>query len=495
MPANEFEKQVQKQLEQLRLEPSASVWENVEKEIREKKRRRIIFFFILPLALWLLGFSFYQFLYKGKKTVTVQQPVPANKENLLSPGHSNSAPQVNEAILVPATGDIHNDEETAIKKEITGKRGARSNKAAGAEIAVSSSLVRSLSQEGVTKNNNVPVNMLRKQDDLLVVTVEAPGKIKTIPGDEPVKTGTEEIAAGNSTAEIKRKDEENKISGDELATVKNDSSRKKEDVIVTGADKKEESIAQKKKSSPKIKWGIDLSGGLSFNTKGTLTFARTEALDVFFNSPAASSGYGNAPVYVIPPSPVSEGLSSRAGLVAEWQASTRSSFAAGLQYVYSSNRIKVGRAADTTVTLTGNSLQGRINVQKVYKGSQENNYTNSFHFLRLPLSYHWKISRNRKLPVEWNAGAGISYLFSTNALMYSGSLGGIYYRDKNAFNKLHFDLATGFSLRFAAKNKAEWMIGPSLSFDMTPLVKNVSKQYMMFGGISARFLFPQKKNK
>src|SRR6185503_2786790 len=60
MPANEFEKQVQVIMEELKLPPSPPVWENIEEQIRKKKdRRRIIFlvlffFLILSGGLWLM---------------------------------------------------------------------------------------------------------------------------------------------------------------------------------------------------------------------------------------------------------------------------------------------------------------------------------------------------------------------------------------------------------------------------------------------------------
>ena len=45
MWVNKFEKQVQKQLKEFRLSPSASVWEKVEERIKGKKRRKIFFLF------------------------------------------------------------------------------------------------------------------------------------------------------------------------------------------------------------------------------------------------------------------------------------------------------------------------------------------------------------------------------------------------------------------------------------------------------------------
>src|SRR6185503_15068047 len=81
MPANEFEKQVQDRLDDFQLSPSASVWKNVEAQIRKKKRRRVFFFLLLPLALGLLSYSVYYFLNSGERTGTAQQDVTLNKNN------------------------------------------------------------------------------------------------------------------------------------------------------------------------------------------------------------------------------------------------------------------------------------------------------------------------------------------------------------------------------------------------------------------------------
>ena len=80
MPANEFEKQVQKRLDDFQLNPSASVWKKVEEQIRKKKRRRIILFFLLPLALGLLGYSIYYFVQTSQKTEQAQHVAAKNSD-------------------------------------------------------------------------------------------------------------------------------------------------------------------------------------------------------------------------------------------------------------------------------------------------------------------------------------------------------------------------------------------------------------------------------
>src|SRR5882672_5980406 len=113
MAANEFEKNVRKEMDEFKLHPSEEVWPKVEERIREKKRKRRILFFILfsSIALMLAGYGLYNFsgntrseaqhkLSKGKRpndenktgnskneelnkeTITIKPSIPAeNKEH------------------------------------------------------------------------------------------------------------------------------------------------------------------------------------------------------------------------------------------------------------------------------------------------------------------------------------------------------------------------------------------------------------------------------
>ncbi|HEY2720593.1 MAG TPA: hypothetical protein VGI82_02645, partial [Chitinophagaceae bacterium] len=63
MAANEFEKKMQRILDEFKIHPSGEVWQNVEKTIRERKRkRRIIFFLVFScLGLLMAGYAFNHF--------------------------------------------------------------------------------------------------------------------------------------------------------------------------------------------------------------------------------------------------------------------------------------------------------------------------------------------------------------------------------------------------------------------------------------------------
>src|SRR5262245_42283802 len=123
MPANDFEKQVQQRLDDFQLNPSASVWEKVEEELRDKRKRRVIYF-LLPLMIALLGFSvYYLFENAGKATVaathteskkTTLAISPSAADNINSPVTSKSetnASSLNETTQLRDAGKGNPDDQ------------------------------------------------------------------------------------------------------------------------------------------------------------------------------------------------------------------------------------------------------------------------------------------------------------------------------------------------------------------------------------------------
>jgi hypothetical protein len=105
-----------------------------------------------------------------------------------------------------------------------------------------------------------------------------------------------------------------------------------------------------------------------------------------------------------------------------------------------------------------------------------------------------QLNKGVKTPLLWNAGVSAGYLLTTNALVYDTAAGGIYYRDKDGFSKMHLNINTGFAFRFG-NNKIQYSIGPELSMDMRRLMKDATqpKQYFLYGGLTGRVLFTKKK--
>ncbi|HLG38142.1 MAG TPA: hypothetical protein VI461_00690, partial [Chitinophagaceae bacterium] len=132
MPINEFEKQVQKKMDEFRPEPSASVWQKVEVEIRKKKRRRIIFFFILPAAVALTALSVYYFTNNTPKDKIAQEQNASSEKKSENAGNDKmqEQPKRDDNVQPPTT--IEETDLSKVTAKTTPKNTISTDKA-GAE--------------------------------------------------------------------------------------------------------------------------------------------------------------------------------------------------------------------------------------------------------------------------------------------------------------------------------------------------------------------------
>jgi hypothetical protein len=490
MPANEFEKQVQKQLDDFQLNPSASVWKKVEEQIRNKKRRRVLIFFILPAALCLLGYSVYQFMSTGQKTGSAQQQVSLQGKKTEKTTIKET--QTADAIQQPLKNNTDNTAESANNQKIQKQESAiNQNQQNAMNVLVTQPSVTRTKKSNAGKSISKDDTESIKRDNSLVINTTAPS---TIHAGQPATHSEQSI----SNVENKTNEETTPIK--ETATAKNEVTTEDKNTVASPLKKDsaaadavvitdtKETVPQKNNKKPKIKWGIDFSAGITSNHTGI--FSMEKSLNASMAMPGTGTATGG-PIPVNPPSTIRSGAGFRIGIIGELQLSPKSHVSAGLEYDYSSNRIKTGSGVDTTINLQVPNTYSVTQINRIYRGVAKNDYTNSYHFISIPVQYHWLFSKK----LQWDIGASFSYLLSTNALVYSESYGGIYFRDKGVVNKTHVDVSTGLSFRFRGGKGKEWVIGPEISFDTKPLMNNQygTRQYLMYGGIHTRLLFPQKK--
>ena len=508
MQENKFENQVQQQMEELRIRPSEAVWENVEGELQKKKKRRIVFYLFLLAGLSLLGYSGY-FVYNNSKSNLVQQTITVPhdndkpiKENEELPSIENSTskllqPPNENQLSVEAKNNLQQYDKV---NQLTNEE--KSNLSATSDIV--------LKERKITTKEKIVVN--RQEKAISNLTTKKPLPVETINEDnvvvnnKPVKTpekpspknGDKEKTIINKTeisppavAEIKLNDDKKLPSLDNNILIKKDSLSEE----ITVINKEIPAAKIKLKQVPKIKWGIDMSVGISSYKDNIFSIYGVQKSIMMDNISSPVSGGGNNPLSSTrSPSSIQSSPAFRIGIVGEMKLSRRSSIASGLRYAYYSNRIQVGTYADTVFTLN-TSFSQASRVQAVYRGTYQKNYNNHFHFIQLPVQYQLQLNKGIKVPISWNAGVSIGYLFSTNSLVYDTTAGGIYYRSKDAFNKVQFNLNTGFSFRFGNKGKMQWSLGPELSLGLNKLMKTdfTNKQYLLYSGITGRIFFAKKK--
>jgi hypothetical protein len=107
MSDHEFEKQVHRKLEELKLRPSDTVWMEVEKNIRqEKRRRRFLWLWIPGIFIFLAtsGYILYHFTTNSNnKQATLAKAVPASVPNQTIAETSNNSTQQTTIHIQPAS--------------------------------------------------------------------------------------------------------------------------------------------------------------------------------------------------------------------------------------------------------------------------------------------------------------------------------------------------------------------------------------------------------
>jgi hypothetical protein len=254
----------------------------------------------------------------------------------------------------------------------------------------------------------------------------------------------------------------------------------------------------KSKSRSKIKFFADISAGAVFNRDNAFAIStpRRQADYLVYYSSPIGTGSSVAGRVILGPSTVETGPAFKLGFMAEMELNARSSMIAGLRYAYLSDRIKTGYRRDTVIQSSSYQSNAPASINAIYSSTEQKAYTSQYHFLELPVWYQLQLNRGKRVPVLLNAGLSLSYLVSTNGLVYDTAAGGVYYRNAGAYNKLHFNLQTGLHFRFGNKGKIQWSLGPEMAMDMRRLLKAdvfTEKRYFLYGGITGRFYLPRKK--
>ena len=92
MRDNEFEKGVQEKMGEFRLPPSAPVWVEVERRIRERKRRRILIFWFCLAGLLTAGLGSWWIFQNGNKPVMVLTTAGVKQSDTTIPGKETIEP-------------------------------------------------------------------------------------------------------------------------------------------------------------------------------------------------------------------------------------------------------------------------------------------------------------------------------------------------------------------------------------------------------------------
>src|ERR1035437_6008350 len=448
MQENEFEKQVQQKMDELKLHPSDAVWQKIEARIKKEKRRRwILFFFPAMLICFLYGG--YVLLNRSNSTHEYQHQLTKNfteKNN------------INEKTKIRFDSIKNNQTLTENKKPFAKPATAKGNR--DQKIKTRDKL-KSVSDHELTKSlvkdisaNKIEFDTIQNiaENGTLNTNIKTPEQEKILPAKQ---------SRFDSTTI-----HENELSDQAQVDLITDNKEKKNENVIS-TDNKNITTAKNKHS---WNWGFSFSGGISGMANSFLGSGQQS-----FDLVSMSSGSQGTNPYSTP-SLIKSSIAFVTGFSVEKNILQKIIFATGLNYKLFSTTNTIG--ADSANYFRANSTVSA--------------YHNFYHYIGLPIGFKFQIANSKKTQLYWNIGFSISQLISSNALQFNNS-SGLYYHDNSQFNKTQIGFNTGLDIALFSKQKKSLLIGPYLNYDISKIApQGYNNHHFTFIGLRAQFIFRKK---
>jgi hypothetical protein len=458
MPDHEFEKKIQEKMAELRLQPSAPVWDKVEQQLDKKEKRRrgvlwIPFFLAAAVAVF---FLINQSTEPGTSKAEAGSPVAEAK----------TYPQVDRHIGQQLDTARMHEEDGVIEDPLS-----NIDTAAGIQHLLPKTIKEPA--RDVVMHDIIPSPIMRKDVTEKERQGEGTGSYQqhVTPADN--KLGE----AGTPTGRFDTKDM--KESGRTLLP-----SRVKVDPVnflrgnfpveVKTPEFRQTEMKRASRKKTPVEFGITASFGRSHITNGEISQLFTNAMVLSDAAGRNNVGFGGsaspgpvAPVYIAP-SRLKAGAGFTAGGYFKKQVTPVIWLSIGLNYKLFSTANSVGLSKDTFILQSNSS--NAVTLEKVYVTGSSGQHINYFHFIELPLSAEGRLI-NGRLPLTWHAGASFSRLIASNTLHYDSRYR-VYYKQNSLLQKNQLNLHTAITTKIFLRSRKPLTVGPEFSYGVSNLLKN-----------------------
>lgn len=470
---NEFEKQVQQKMEELKLVPSEPVWQKVEMQIRKKKDRKRLIFWIPLLALLLagglwIGIDQYSnnISYDKNNSEKTHHQIP--KENsFVQP----EQPATDQTIKKPQEQNLGTTLPLRPAKTTSSTITNESIR-----LSTTSAFQNSKQRGKFLKENSFPEQQEKssaKNNETVLTETQTKTREPVLQQDQVNKqTDQKQNFSDSNLTTVSSGQKNDSLAGNEKVTLKVDSI-------------KSDSIKQlhvKKYVVSKWKLAFAVSGGISGSGRLNVFngfLGETKSMIYYSAPPNIGSGPGNGIYY--PPSEVKKNFSFAVQAGVEKQLNKRTAFSTGLRYNYYSNSMLVGNPVFASA-LFGSYSGAQYFSNNNYSNASLQSYRNQYHFLSLPLAFDWQLLKEH--PLNLSTGLSLQYLLQTNGLIFDYNKQ-TYFHNKNAFNRLQLFSGLGLNYSFPVK-KSSIAVGPQLQYGISRLEKGNSNHHLFMYSLKAQ---------
>jgi len=454
MQENEFEKRVHEMMKEFKMPPSDTVWEKVKRQIPKQKRRRTWIMFISLLSVLMVAGYFIYNNYKGDSTENIALKNQDKKtKDTLSNIKKNKEPDI----------PIITQQNDNVKKIAQEKNANTINQNSAEDFVSSITKDEQKLNKQIDKNDlNTPLkNKIDVERNEIINKVDAE---KNIINDTSNRNAIVIDATNEEQADTLKK----QVLKDSVQTARAADSKKK----------------QTSKSNANKKWqfGITVFYGRS-DVFENLLGIKLNSAPLYNADPTSVSGFPRtASTYSKDIKP--KGAFS-VGVAVKRYISSKGNLTVGLQYFKFQTEIETGAMKDSAVVFRYNNLTAApaIGLNNYYEPRTGYLRKNSYSFIQIPIIYERSITKNKLL--NWNAGASISGLISSNAVVYD-NYNQAYYNNNDLFRKVQITFLGGINTQFKLGSTAVHL-GPQFQYGLTNLFKHddYGTQHLFSMGLQA----------
>lgn len=437
MHEQEFERSVQQKMEELSFTPSAPVWEKVEAEIKQRRKKRRLVFWLLPLGAAGVTLLFYLFqpgqpgtagdLVSTSTSVnhtTAGSGTGTNRSSQVNKQHDTEAPTTpgkeSAAILIPAGKVL----AKKIAADVVLKRAALPGMptiAAGV---------------GDASNGNAPIAM--SPNDTAAVAIAPQTAVALAIALFPALRGDSLNA---------------RLRGTKLFNIG------------------ERSAAATNKTG--WLWSFQIQYGRS--AMANRRFLAPVSQDFSSAPPGSVQNGTGVPAFTVSPLQVADGPFASAAIGLRKKVARHWYLHGGMQYAQYTQSVGVGRM----VTLPNRSTQD------FFEPGGSNRYLNRFHQVALPLAAQYQPFRG--IPLELEAGIAPGMLVAAQTLRFD-TAARLFTKHTPEVRQLQLPATAGIRYRLMQGRSLEWLAGVHMQYHLTGTYnrKGSPSLYAVAAGIQVR---------
>lgn len=477
MRENEFEKKVNQTLESFRVPPSPTVWEDVERRIRERKKRRLIFFWFLLAGILLAGIWALIYLpdnIRNSHQLTTTDTVVVRIDTTKKAGEASTPSQHS---IVNS-----NDESTVADIKSAGQSSVTGDKKTIADATFQGSV----SDKHKASSAIAPAVQTDKGKNNIVISAGNGAKQKRKNPKRPADQSRQTVAdplpdlQNGNTVSPERVDVSVKADKSNLpdtsAIAINPVALKKQ---ITDSNSSNNKAVEPVASAPQKKqhkWqtGIIAGFGQSRLIEGGLHLFAEKAADAMYTGggTGVSTGVSNSSLADSIPL---KGPALLLGVYAKKSIGKKTSFSAGMQAGYYAGKQRVGVYVDS-VRDAGTAFSNRQTNYGFYRLGSTGQFMNRYYYLQLPLLIHWQINKGDQIPLTVETGLVPSLLVYSRAVVYNPTHT-FFFRDRHVYNTFSLASQSAFSVTLFADRKRPLTASVFYTYHFSGLQKEGSPRF------------------